>query len=273
MRVARELRKLHQRNHGGDQENNSGSQWHENADISQFQEYEDDYRRNNNGDNRYFKTVRRIVLGFVVLCVLSFFGYIAVIHYNHPFSKTQRQVKQWDTFKTKQGLPPTEATQKPSEPDKADNTAGIFKTSNCMFNETGNLLVMGENGYEPFIYDAFPNIPANIFQIVQLLDDGENYLKLDYNDQKLFLYYALGDNKSRIVGGNVDIFNFSIDREKDIVAFSIEYLIFYEYLEDDYQPHLLETFNLLFGENGQEIFDYLMIFYGKRLEVKHKMKP
>lgn len=86
----------------------------------------------------------------------------------------------------------------------------------------------------------------------------------------MFLYYTLSDSKSRIVGGNgIDIFNFSIDRERDIIAFSIEFLAFDEYLEDDYRPNLLKTYHLLFGEeSGQEIYDYFMTFYGESLEVE-----
>lgn len=258
--------------HEGDnqrQESEGGSQRQENEGGSQWPVYEDEDQSQVNEDDTFSKTIKRVIWGFVILCVLGFFGYIAIVNYNHPINKVKRQVKQWEAFKTKQGLPSWNEDQNPSETNPEPDTDGNFKTNNCMFDDEGNLFVAGEDGYEPYIYDAFPNIPANLHQIVQALDDGENYLKLDYHDQKLSLYYALGDSKSRIVGGNVDIFNFSIDREKDIIAFSVECLTFYEYLEDDYRPHLQKTFHLVFGEeSGQKIFDYLMTFYGQSLEVE-----
>ena len=100
-----------------------------------------------------------------------------------------------------------------------------------------------------------------------MLDEGGNYLKLDYQDKKLFLYYGLEKTKSQIVGGNgVDIFNFNIDTEKGIVSFSVELLTFDGYIEDDYRPHLLQTFNFLFGDSGTKIYDYLMTFYDQALE-------
>lgn len=52
-------------------------------------------------NNKYSKTVKGIILGFVALCVLGFFGYIAAISYNSPFSKLRRQVEQWEAFKIK----------------------------------------------------------------------------------------------------------------------------------------------------------------------------
>jgi hypothetical protein len=329
-------------------------------------------------DGKFSKTVKGTALSFIVLCVLGYFGYIAAITHDNPFSKITGQVEQWEAFKTKQEklcndelpggmvtgftgkeqgdiisslqqkygkevlykviekkflekddknryfreltvataksgseevyvyiyrkylsendevekdavilyssfksetlkkadvFPQDSSTasevQNVSEAQPAVNTDANYKTHNCMFDDQGNLLVMGKNGYEPYIYDAFPDIPANLYQIIQVLDEGGNYLKLDYWEQKLFLYYGLEDSKSQIVGGNgIDIFNFNIDRELDTISFSIESLTFHEYLEDDYHPHLLKTFNLLFGESGQKIYDYLMTFYDMGLEVE-----
>lgn len=148
-----------------------------------------------------------------------------------------------------------------SKTNTVEDTDGNFSTLNCVLDDTGNLLVMCEDGYEPYTYDKFPYIPGSLSQIIQLLRVGGNYLKLDYHD-KLFLYYGLDENKCQIVGGNgVDIFNFSIDREQDIISFSIENLIFPGYLDDDYRSQLLETFNFLFGESGEDIYLYLMAFY------------
>lgn len=260
--MARELRKVNQ-------ENESGSQWLGNESAGQWRDNEGTGQWQDNEDSRFSKTVQKVVWGLAVLCVLGFFGYIAVIHFNHPYNKVQRQVKQWEAFKRKQGLPSVGTSQKPSETNTVEGKSGNFRMNNCMFDDQGNLLVMGENGYEPYTFNALPNIPANLYQIVQALDDGENELSLDYIDQKLFLYYGLESSKSQIVGGNdVDIINFHIDREEDIITFSIESLTFPDYFEDDYRPHLLTIFNFLFGESGQKIYDYLMTFYGKGLEVE-----
>lgn len=149
------------------------------------------------------------------------------------------------------------------------NTSGIntahdidknFITRNCMLDEKGNLLVMCEDAYKSYNYNKFPEIPGSIARIIQMLREGDNIITLDYYD-KLYLYYTLEENKCQIVGGNgVDIFNFSIDREQDIVEFSVENLTFFDII-DDYSSQLQETFNLLFGENGEDIYRYFITLY------------
>lgn len=174
-------------------------------------------------------------------------------------------MKKLDLFPLEKDLLLREESQNPFE--TTEDPDGNFKTNNCMFDDKGNLLVMGENGYEPYTYEEYPGIPASISKIIEVLDEGGNYLKLSYQDKKLFLYYGLEEGKGQIVGGNaVDIFNFNIDTEKDIVSFSVELLTFDGYIEDDYRPHLLQTFNFLFGESGTKIYDYLMTFYDQGLE-------
>ncbi len=174
-------------------------------------------------------------------------------------------MKKLDLFPLEKDLLFREESQSSSETTKV--TDENFITNNCMFDDNGNLLVMGENGYEPYTYEEHPDIPASISKIIKVLDEGGNYLKLDYQDKKLFLYYGLEKTKSQIVGGNgVDIFNFNIDTEKGIVSFSVELLTFDGYIEDDYRPHLLQTFNFLFGDSGTKIYDYLMTFYDQALE-------
>ncbi len=130
-----------------------------------------------------------------------------------------------------------------------------------MIDDMGNLLVMYKDGYEPYIYDKFPSIPKNLSRIIKVLRESNNIVSLDYYDI-LFVYYELEEKKCQIVGGNGgDIFNFSIDKEHDIVEFSVEHLMFPGLLDDDYRSLLLETFNLLFGESGEDIYRYLMAFY------------
>ena len=145
--------------------------------------------------------------------------------------------------------------------DTAEDTDGNFRTRNCMIDDIGNLLVMHKCGHEPYAYDRFPDIPRNLSRIIRMLRESNNVVSLDYDD-KLYLSYGLGEGKSWIAGGNdVDVFNFSIDREEDVVEFSVEQLIFDGEIEGDYRPLLLETFKLLFGERGEDIFRYLMGFY------------
>lgn len=147
------------------------------------------------------------------------------------------------------------------ETNTEEHTDRNFNTRNCMLDDRQNLLVMCEDGYEPYTYDKFPDISGNLNQIIQVLCKGDNIVSLDYHD-KLFLYYGLEEKKCQIIGGNgVDIFNFSIDREQNVVAFSVENLVFPDLLDDDYRPLLQETFNLLFGESGEDIYRYLMAFY------------
>lgn len=138
-----------------------------------------------------------------------------------------------------------------------------LSTKNCRLDaEDKQLLVRSEDGYKPYTYDKFPQIPEKLVQIISLLSGDDNNIELEYNDDKLYLYYLLEESKSHIIGGNdVDIFNFSIDRGQDIISFSIESLIFNEELDYDYSPLLLEIFNILFGADGGDIFGYFMKFY------------
>lgn len=153
------------------------------------------------------------------------------------------------------------AVQNVSGANTTQNTDKSIDTENCMLDDKGNLLVMGEDGYEPYTYNKFPKIPGKLAQIIQMLRKGDNNIELNYYD-KLYLYYGLEENKCQIIGGNsVDIFNFSIDMEQDIISFSVENLTFSSVLDDDYSPQLLETFNLLFGVNGDDIYRYFMTFY------------
>jgi len=153
--------------------------------------------------------------------------------------------------------------QNTSKTDTAEDIGGNFNTHSCMVDDMGNLLVMCKGGYEPYIYDKFPSIPKNLSRILKILRESNNIVSLDYYD-KLFVYYELEEKKCKIVGSNsVDIFNFSIDKEQDIIEFSIENLMFPGLLDDDYRSLLLETFNLLFGESGENIYRYLMAFYEK----------
>lgn len=148
-----------------------------------------------------------------------------------------------------------------NEAETNSKAVSNLNTSNCMLDDKGNLLVMSKDGYEPYTYDKFPDIPGNLVQIIQVLCEGNNIVSIDYYD-KLTLYYGLEEKKCQIVGGNdVDIFNFSIEAEQDIVKFSVESLMFPDLLDDDYRPQLLKTFNLLFGETGEDLYRYLMVFY------------
>jgi len=115
-----------------------------------------------------------------------------------------------------------------------ERTSGNLVTRNCMLDEAGNLFVKNKDGYESYVYDRFPGISGNLPQIIKMLRESDNAVTVEYNETvavehngKLFVYYALEERKSRIAGGNdVDIFNFSIDREQDIVEFSVENLVF-----------------------------------------------
>lgn len=134
-------------------------------------------------------------------------------------------------------------------------------TDNCLLDDEGNLLILDEDEYELYTYEKFPGIPGKLGQIIQMLSEGDNIVRLNYHE-KLSLYFVLEESKSEIVGGNdVDIFNLCIDQEQDIVSFSIENLIFHDLIDDDYSPQLLDTFNLLFGVNGKNIYSYFMEFY------------
>lgn len=143
-------------------------------------------------------------------------------------------------------------------------TQGTYKniiTDNCLLDDAGNLLILGEDEYELYTYEKIHDLPGRLGQIIQMLSEGDNIVRLNYRD-KLSLYYVLEKSKSETVGGNdVDIFNFSIDREQDIVSFSIENLIFPDLLEDDFSLQLLDTFNLLFGDNDKDFYSYFMTFY------------
>jgi hypothetical protein len=147
---------------------------------------------------------------------------------------------------------------------ETNKTQGTYKniiTDNCLLDDAGSLLILGEDEYELYTYEKIPDMPGKLCQIIQMLSEGNNIVRLNYRD-KLSLYYVLEESKSKIAGGNdVDIFNFSIDQEKDIVSFSIENLIFPDLLEDDYSSQLLDTFNLLFGDNDKDIYRYFMTFY------------
>ncbi len=165
------------------------------------------------------------------------------------------------TINTEKNASSGSTVQNESGTNRTQDTDKNFNTGNCMLDDKGKLLVMCEDGYEPYTYDKFPEVPGNLAQIIQLLREGDNTIKLDYHD-KLYLYYGLEENKGQIIGGNgVDIFNFNIDREQNIVTFSIENLTFPGVLDDDYSPQLLETFNMLFGLNGEDIYSYFMRFY------------
>jgi len=119
-----------------------------------------------------------------------------------------------------------------------------------------------EDEYVTYTYEKFPKISDKLAQIIQVLSDGDNIVKLEYDDENLYVYYLLEENKSRIVGGNdVDIFNFFIDSKQDVVSFSVEYLTFPDLLDDDYTSQLQEILSLLFGESGKEIYLYLMEHY------------
>lgn len=147
---------------------------------------------------------------------------------------------------------------------ETNTTQGTYKnifTDNCMLDDKGNLMILCEDEYEPYTYDKFPDMPGKLGQIIQMLSEGDNTIQLNYHDE-LSLYYVLKESESQFLGGNdVDIFNFSIDREQDIVSFSVENLIFPDLIEDDYSLQLLKIFNLLFGENSQDIYSYFMAFY------------
>ena len=143
----------------------------------------------------------------------------------------------------------------------AQNTDKNIITKNCTLDDKGNLLILCEDEYELYSYDKFPDIPGKLAEIIQMLSEGDNIIRLDYRD-KLSLYYVLEESKCQTVGGNtVDIFNFSIDKELDSVSFSVENLMFPDLLDDNYNSQLLETFNLLFSENGEDIYRYFMKYY------------
>lgn len=185
--------------------------------------------------------MKEIRLIFLILCYMVFFT-----------SCTINPEKNASSVSTVQNASGTNTTQ---------DTDKNFNTGNCMLDDNGNLLVMCEDGYEPYTYDKFPKIPGKLTQIIQVLSEGDNNIKMNYHD-KLYVYYGLEENKCKIIGGNeVDIFNFSIDREQDIISFSVENLTFPGVLDDDYSPQLLETFNLLFGVNGEDIYRYFITFY------------
>ena len=150
--------------------------------------------------------------------------------------------------------------------DMPDYSDKKLNTLNCMIDEKEKLLVKSGDMYEPYTYEKLPDISQKLVQIIQLLCEGDNNISLEYND-KLSLYYVLEKKKSQLVGGKngVDIFNFSIDREQDIIEFCVKYLTFPE-LVDDYSSQLFETFNLLFGKSGEDIYRYLMEFYRKPVD-------
>lgn len=145
-----------------------------------------------------------------------------------------------------------------------------LNTRNCMLDVKGNIMVKCEDGYKLYTYDKFPEIPGNLTQIIQMLYAEDNTIYLYYLD-KLHLSYVLEESKCRMVGGNdVDIFNISIDMEKDIVSFSVENLTFYDIIDDDYRPHLFKALNLLFGENGEEIYHFLMELYEQPIDGREE---
>ena len=159
--------------------------------------------------------------------------------------------------------PPSDsAVQNKLNANVVQNTDENIITRNCMLDNAGNFLILSEDEYVPYTYDKIPKISDNLAQIIQVLSDGNNIVKLDYNDDKLYVYYLLEENKSRIVGGNdVDIFNLFIDSKQDIISFSVENLAFPDLLDDDYTSQLQETFNLLFDESGKDIYLYFMEHY------------
>lgn len=189
--------------------------------------------------------MKEMGLTFLILCYMAFFTGCTI--------SPGKNVSSGDTV------------QNTSETNTAEDIDEDFNTRNCMMDDNGKLLVMCEEGYKPYTYDKFPDIPDNLAKIIQVLREGDNIVSLEYHD-KLSLYYGLEKSKSQIIGGNdVDIFNFSIDKEQDIVSFSVENLTFLDEI-GDYRPQLLETFNLLFGESGEDIYCYLMAFYEQPID-------
>lgn len=167
------------------------------------------------------------------------------------------------TINTDKNPPLKSTVQNELKTNMTKNTDKNIITDNCMLDDEGNLLVLCEDEYEyeRYTYEKFPDIPDKLAQIIQVLREKGNIIRLNYND-KLSVYYILKESKSRIVGGNdVDIFNFSIDREQDIVSFSVENVIFPDLLDDNYSSQLLETLDLLFGESGKDIYRYFMEYY------------
>ena len=165
------------------------------------------------------------------------------------------------TIKLEKNISLGGALQDVSVTNTAHDIDKNFNKGNWMLDDKGNLLVMCEDDYEQYTYDKFPYIPGRLAQIIQELSEGYNTIRLDYYDN-LHMYYGLDETKCQVIGGNsVDIFNFSIDREQDIILFSVENLTFPDVLNDDYSPQLLETLNLMFGVNGEEIYNYFMTFY------------
>ncbi len=166
------------------------------------------------------------------------------------------------TISTEKNPPLERTAQNELKTNIPQNTDKNITTKNCMLDDAGNLLILREDVYEPYTYDKFPNIPDRLAQIIQVLSDGDNTIKLDFNDGKLNVYYMLEESKSRIVGGNdVDIFNFSIDSNQDLVSFSVENLTFEDLLDDNYTSQLQETLDLIFGESGKDIYLYFMGYY------------
>lgn len=127
--------------------------------------------------------------------------------------------------------------------------------------DNGNLMVMSGEENEPYTYDEFPDIPRKVAGIINMLDDGDNSVNSYNKDEQLYVCYVLDDSRSIMLGGNdVDIFNFCIDKEQDIIEFSVENLTFPD-TDEDYRYQLLETFRMLFDENGEAIHQYFIDFY------------
>lgn len=172
------------------------------------------------------------------------------------------------TKNTEKSPPVESAVQNEINTNKAQNTGKNIITRNCILDDAGNLMILSENEYVSYTYDKIPKISDNLAQIIQVLSDGDNIVKLDFNDDKLYVYYLLEESKSQIVGGNdVDIFNFYIDSKQDIVSFSAENLTFEDLLDDNYTSQLQETFNLLFDESGKDICLYFMDHYQNPVDV------
>ncbi len=144
--------------------------------------------------------------------------------------------------------------------DTLQETEENSEKRDCIIDDNGNLMVMIEGNYEPYNYDKFPEIPKKISRIISMLSEGDNFINFHCLDE-LHVYYGLEYNKSMMLGGNgVDIFNFSIDQEQDLIEFSVENLTF-SGIDDDYRPQLLESFNLMFGESGEKIYQYFIPLY------------
>ncbi len=166
------------------------------------------------------------------------------------------------TISTEKNPPLKSTVQNELKTNIPQNTDINIITKNCMLDDAGNLMILCEDGYVPYAYDKFPNIPDILAQIIQVFSDDDNTIKLDFNDGKLNVYYMLEENKSWIVGGNdVDIFNFSIDSKQDLVSFFVENLTFEDLLDDDYTSQLQETLDLIFGESGNDIYLYFVEHY------------